>query len=335
MSQIVIIGAGLAGLMAATQLQSAGYSVVVLDKSRGVGGRLATRRIDQGVFDHGAQFFTARTAIFQDYIAQWETAGIVKTWTHGFPEDGIAPAGAGHPRYIGTHGMTTLPKYLAKNLDIRTHQHVDAIEQDAFGWQIRVMDKTTNQAIVFSAEAVIVTAPLPQAQTMLEAGQVPLSAQDQSVLATYGKYDAVFAIMAVTSEPSRIPEPGAARFSTGDIAWLADNTQKGISPQQYGLTIHTSATYAQVNLDRDRTAIAEEILDQAAPYIEGDRLTTQVHRWLYSHPQNIYPADYYPLETRLPLILAGDVFGGARVEGAALSGMAAAQALQEVLGTSS
>ena len=42
---VLIIGGGMAGLTAASELQGAGCRVLVLDKGRGVGGRLASRRI--------------------------------------------------------------------------------------------------------------------------------------------------------------------------------------------------------------------------------------------------------------------------------------------------
>lgn len=64
--RIVIVGAGLSGLVAARSLAASGHDVSVLDKGRGVGGRLATRRIGDAVLDHGAQFFTVRTDVRAD-----------------------------------------------------------------------------------------------------------------------------------------------------------------------------------------------------------------------------------------------------------------------------
>ena len=56
--RVVVVGAGAAGLSAARQLGDR-YEVVVFDKARGVGGRMATRRLGDATFDHGAQFLTA------------------------------------------------------------------------------------------------------------------------------------------------------------------------------------------------------------------------------------------------------------------------------------
>ncbi len=65
----------MSGLLAANKLQEAGWRVTVLDKGRGVGGRMATRRFGGGSFDHGAQFFTARSDEFKEMVEDWRKAG--------------------------------------------------------------------------------------------------------------------------------------------------------------------------------------------------------------------------------------------------------------------
>jgi renalase len=80
---VLVVGAGLSGLLAARTLQDAGRRVRVLDKARGVGGRLATRRLDIHAADHGAQFFTAHDPAFRRCVEDWEKAGIVRRWSTG------------------------------------------------------------------------------------------------------------------------------------------------------------------------------------------------------------------------------------------------------------
>lgn len=77
----LIIGAGIAGLLGARVLADRGHRVCVLEKGRGFGGRMATRRRDGAVFDHGAQFFTARDKRFQRWAEQWLALGIVAPWS--------------------------------------------------------------------------------------------------------------------------------------------------------------------------------------------------------------------------------------------------------------
>ena len=76
--RVVIVGAGISGLVAADELRAAGAHVSVVDKGRSPGGRLATRRIGAATLDHGAQFFTVRTPAFQHRVDAWIERGLVR-----------------------------------------------------------------------------------------------------------------------------------------------------------------------------------------------------------------------------------------------------------------
>jgi predicted NAD/FAD-dependent oxidoreductase len=80
---VAIVGAGVARLTAAPALRDRGLRVLVLEKSRGLGGRAATRRRGEGRIDHGAQFFTARDARFRARVDTWLATGDVLVWTRG------------------------------------------------------------------------------------------------------------------------------------------------------------------------------------------------------------------------------------------------------------
>ena len=109
---IAIVGAGLAGAVAARILHQAGLAVRVYDKGRGVGGRMATRRVADGpargvIFDHGAQYITARDPAFVDAIQRWGAAGVVSTWAE--PD-----------WFVGQPGITALPRALLEGLPVTT-----------------------------------------------------------------------------------------------------------------------------------------------------------------------------------------------------------------------
>src|ERR671910_2039609 len=100
----IVVGAGISGLLAAHELQSEGWRVTVLDKGRGVGGRMATRRLGEGNFDHGAQFFTVRDDRFASLVEGWLTAGAAGGWAPGFADTAGGRAGDGHPPHPGSGG---------------------------------------------------------------------------------------------------------------------------------------------------------------------------------------------------------------------------------------
>lgn len=317
---IVIVGAGLAGLAAAAELQRAGRQVLLLDKGRGVGGRLATRRIDGATFDHGAQFITVRDPRFQAALDGWQQAGAIVEWCRGFRTEAD-----GHPRYRGQPGMSALPKLLAKGLDIHTEKQIAAIRPAGERW---TAETATGEG--YSARALLLTPPVPQTLALLEAGHVPLAPEVRSRLSAL-QYERCLATMAVLDGPSRVPPPGGFAPESGPIAWIADNQQKGVSAQP-AVTVHATHAFSLEHWDRDRQEAGRLLLEAAAPWLGANVVASQTHGWRYSKPLQVDPEPCAILSRTPPLVLAGDVFGGPRVEGAALSGWAAAAAILSCAG---
>ncbi|MGI9521779.1 MAG: NAD(P)-binding protein, partial [Hyphomicrobiaceae bacterium] len=127
MTRIAIIGAGLSGLVLARALQPQA-AVTVFDKSSGVGGRMATRYDDAFSFDHGAQYFRAKGAAFQDFLSPYLEAGIVRNWQPLLVSlsPGLEPEASSDTFgfYVATPRMTSLAKALAEGLDVRTAQEI-------------------------------------------------------------------------------------------------------------------------------------------------------------------------------------------------------------------
>lgn len=321
-SSCLIIGAGLAGLMAATVLQAAGLSVTVVDKARGVGGRMATRRLDQAVFDHGAQYFTARDPRFLAYVQQWQQAGLIMPWADGFSAADGTLHQNGETRYRGTQGMTSPAKHLAQHLHVHLNEQVTHLQPDHLGWEAHTVNGK-----VFAADAVILTAPVPQALALLDAGDILLPAAARTALEAIA-YNPCFAVLAMLNAPSQIPAPGGMWLSGDPIHWLADNQQKGISPVP-SVTIHAGGEFSRHHFEADKEAIGQQLIAAAADVIGSQVIGFQVQRWRYSQPTRLHDQPFLAVDAPAPLLFAGDAFAGPRVEGAALSGLAAATYLKE------
>lgn len=321
----LIIGAGIAGLLAAHELQMHGVTVTVLEKSSGVGGRMATRYFEDARFDHGAQFITARETRFQNLITEWIAAGVVDKWSYGFASaDGVYKAD-GHIRYRGMQGMTDIPKFLAQGLPIQLNQTVGSIHSEADKWKV-----VTRNGLEIEADALVLTPPVPQSLDLLASGNVHLPSETFEAL--YGlTYHPCFALMAVLDGESHIPEPGAVQINGDILRWIADNHRKGISPRRPTVTIHASIAFSHQHFETDRETIARILLEAAQEWIGAKVIGYQVHRWRYSEPVQIYPERFLAVESPAPLVFAGDIFGSARVEGAALSGLAAAEKILQLL----
>jgi hypothetical protein len=313
-NDVLIVGAGIAGLAAATELQAAGRTVLVVDKGRGLGGRLASRRIGAATFDHGAQFMTAKHPRFAAAVAHWHQLGVVAEWYRG--------SGATQIRWRGNPAMTAIAKHLARDLPVQLQKRIVSLRCLATGW---LAEADTGET--FEAHAVILTPPIPQALALLDAGKVDVLPEIRAQLAGI-QYERCLAVMAMLDAPARIPPPGGLVPPEGPIAWIADNQMKGISPVP-AVTLHATPAFSLENWDVDRTLSGQVLLQAAAPWL-GARVTEfQVHAWRYCKPIQVLPATTLMLGHTPPLFLAGDAFGGPRVEGAALSGWAAAEALQK------
>jgi len=316
----VIIGSGLAGLSAASRLSAQGLSVTVIDKGRGVGGRLAARRIGDAVFDHGAQFFTARSEQFKTCVNQWIKSGVAEQWYQSYPGQPN-----GHPRYRGVPTMVSVAKYLAKDQTVIQSTKALELNHDGCHWIVKLEPE---ESII--ARSVIITSPVPQTLDLLNKGNSQLTSGIIERLQKI-QYESCIAVMAVLDATSTLEDPGALAIDEGPIAWISDNHKKGASPLP-ALTIHASGEFSQANFNRDRNEVGKELIELARPLFGSAPVSDfQVHGWLYSKPTTTDDEASFLLSEDLempPLVLAGDAFAGPRFEGAVLSGWSAAEQLK-------
>ena len=346
---VVIVGAGIAGLSAAAELVASGRRVVVLEKSRGVGGRMATRRVGDAVCDHGAQFFTVRGEAFGGMVAEAHEAGSVAKWCEGFSQAAsvdaaVTPATDGHARWRGMSGMTDLPKRLAAQLPPDRCVVQSAVKVVAIGLEsgrVRISLDPSPEAgepTTLHAAAAIVTSPVPQSLDLFAAGG--LLSVDRGIASEVHKqfaivtYDPSFALMLVLNRASLVPPPGGIQFAGGPISWLADNQQKGLSTVP-ALTVHASGAFSRQHFDDAPEQVAAALIDLVRPWIDGDPATgivgQSLHRWKFATPTTIIPEPMVAAVTSPPIVCCGDAFGGPKVDGAASSGLAAGRWVARVL----
>lgn len=318
---VLIIGAGMAGITSGRSLAAAGFAVRLIDKGRAIGGRMATRRIGEATFDHGAQHISVRTAGFAREMNALVRHGTADVWyrsessTH--PERGI------ENRYAGIGGMRRIPEALAEGLPVTTGIRVDRLRVDADG-VAAIVDGTP----VATADAAVLTPPLPQTLELLAASNVGVGTEMDSLVCP--EYDATLAVMAVLDAPPMLVD-GHRAFGSGPIGWMADNQQKGVSALP-ALTIHSSPEFARRHLESDPHRWMAELLLAARPFHEGVVVYAVAHRWRFAQPQTTLDVGAVLIAASRPVVLAGEVFAEARVEGAHTSGEVAAQLVMDQLG---
>lgn len=316
----LIIGGGISGLVIATILQRSGIKATVLDKGRGIGGRLATRRIRysediEGIFDYGTQYFSVKDPKFRVWVDEWVARGVVTEWCRGFSERD------GKIRYRGVDGTRGIAKYLAKDLEVHTSTRVVKLNWNNFQWLVE-----TEGERQFRGNILVMTPPVPQSLALLDSSAVVIPNEIRNSLERVS-YHSCIAVLALLEKPSKIPAPGGIAPNSEALVWLACNYQKDISPQGYAITLHATPEFSQTYWESDNEEIARQLLTAASPWLDSEVLTYQVHRWRYSLPKTVYDRPYLALPEPA-LIMAGDAFVAPKIEGAVLSGIAAAEQIK-------
>lgn len=329
-SQVLIVGAGIAGLLAAHRLHSAGVRTVVAEREMLPGGRMATRSIGPGRADHGAQFFTVRTPEFQQWVDQWIAKGLVFEWAQGWSDGSFDSAPTdGHPRYAVRGGMQALALHLAGGLpDVRLRTNLTVIAPHARGW-LAIDDRGR----VLTATALLVTPPVPMVLPLLRAGGIALNTTGSSALSAITYAPCLAGIFWVNGTVN-LPDPGAIQQHNAAINWIADNQRKGISPEATVITVHAGPSYSRdlwLCADWEILAALEAGLRRFKE-IDAQIVEKTLVRWRYAMPLVTHPQPYLLAQGQPALVFAGDAFGGPRIEGAARSGLAAAEALAALLG---
>jgi renalase len=337
--QVVVIGAGLSGLICGQQLARQGINVTILEKSGGVGGRMATRRLQDTHIDHGAQYISPRNPDFVRFIAKLEGIGLVQPWTdriYQLTPTGLQPPTPEeiYPRFACPDGMTAIAKHLATDLNVQLKTRVVGASYDipSAQWQL-----TTDLGSQIYADAIVCAIPAPQFLAIFAQALGELTDLIEAIAAV--KFYPNVTVMAGYSADLQVPpEWQAIRCIDNSIlSWIGCNSSKQVpnSGAQTTFVFQSTGAFAEQYLDetnlepQGRTLLAEvgKLLDPSL----GEPLWWQVHRWRYSIPQEVLGAACLATRLPLPLVCAGDWCAGNNIEAAYLSGIAAAIALAKML----
>jgi len=321
LGRVAVIGAGLAGLAASRALSDAGVNVTVFEKSRGVGGRTATRRDGLWAFDHGAQYATFRDARLAPWVQSWAEAGVLVEWPAKIAvHDGgdWRDASDGPTRWVAAPGMSSLARHLARDLTVRLGTTVASATRSDAGWLLR----DAEGASLGTFEHLLVTAPAPQAAALLAADAPALAAACAQVV-----FHPCRAVLCVLERPAAISWDAAFVNDDTHLAWVARNASKPRRDAGHECwVLHGTRAHSLATTDDDSDAPMAPMLDAFTRLLGADAprvVHAKGHRWRYAIPEPVLEADAV-WDASVQAGLAGDWCGGPRVEGALLSGMALA-----------
>jgi renalase len=322
---VLIVGAGISGLMAAQQLTAVGISVALVDKGRSPGGRLATRRIGPGQADHGAQFFTVRTAIGHDLVTRWLREELIFEWSRGWSDGSLeSPKSDGYPRYAVHGGFNALAKHLAQDLDVQLSIKLKSVAEGNNGRWLAIGENGER----FECQAIVLTPPVPQSLALLDNGHFEMPASERRQLEAIEYAPCLCGMFLVDGEIA-LPEPGAFQRPSHAISWIADNLRKGISPEGRVLTVHAGPDSSHAHWPDSDESILTWMNQEIEPLLSPGAVVreNQLKRWRYALPVRLHPDRFLSTQSGPLLYFAGDAFHEPRVEGAMLSGLAVAEDL--------
>lgn len=338
MVDVAVIGAGIAGLVCAQQLSQAGYSVLVVEKSRGLGGRMATRRLNGTCADHGACYIKPKGEFLGSFVELLRQRDIIINWintVHEFKPDGQKIALPSAPCYVAPQGMSAIAKFLAQGLEILLNQRVLCITPTQENrWRLTL--ESSNEEI--TATSVVVAIPAPQAMMLLEPlGKTMLGTGFLDQLRSVEFSGCISAIAGYPSTSQPIPDWKSLTFIDDTIlAWIGLDSSKRSNPQQPVLVLQSSAAFAQHHdQTQDLQPAGQQMLQHAAKSLQFPWLDNpewmQVHRWRYAFPTSPLLETCLSAHTSPPLVCCGDWCGGNLIAGAMLSGIAAAEQINNHL----
>ncbi|MGF1519678.1 MAG: NAD(P)/FAD-dependent oxidoreductase [Nodosilinea sp.] len=359
MEDVVVIGAGLSGLTAARQLHRSGYRVLVVDKSRGLGGRLATRRLNHPLgttaIDHGCRYLEPFNNASLSPIAALLADGVLQPWrpeTFSLAAEGSLTSTNPGTLYVAPQGISAVAKALAPGLTIARHWRATTLTPIPQGWRVAGESLSVGsqdasesaQPNLIEARAVVIAIPAPQAAALIDAaaqhhgGLREMQQQLETV-----EFEAVITAIAGYSphQSTRLSAQDAPGgwLVTGDshptLRWVALDSSKRTDSKEPVVVVHSSAAFAASNIDRfDLEQVGKDLLESAAenldPWLKIPEWM-QVHRWRYGFVSKPLNSPALSSSALPNLVGCGDWCEGGNAEGAIASGRQAAKLIAQAL----
>lgn len=322
---VLIVGVGISGITAANQLQKNGLSVIIIDKGKGIGGRLATKRIQNGndkiVFDYGAKFIEGVSPEFQEVLSHLKENNIIKDWQ--LVIDNQAESNTkGSKKYIGINSIREIALFLSKGLEILNDTKVIKVSWNNGEWET-----TTSGGETYNSKNILLTLPVPQAMELLMNSEIFIPTDKEANLKKV-VYDRCIVAMLTLSSSSLLKLEGGVQIKEEPISFITDNNLKGINKSKTAVTVEMTNSFSHRNWENNADEIAKKIIELSAPWIASKVIDYKIHKWKYSQPTISYNKHFEIIDEQKTLYLAGDAFLGNNVESAYLSGLNAAQEIQ-------
>jgi renalase len=277
-----VIGAGVAGLTAASKVSGEGHSVAVFEKARGTGGRLSSKRVagDDGefmAFDLGCASITGKSEAFSDQLEDWHSKGVLEPWCVDYQN---------LTHYVAVPRNSALTRYLSKNLDCYFSIRVSSIHRVNGIWHLFTIENE-GERLLATAKNVIIAAPPAQAFDLLPSdnhlkselekvkmgGQWVMGLEIDNVLSglhpiQYPQSHIIYSISQESRKPGRRDSESHNENDLGPII----------------LQVQANSDWTRRHLDSSKEQVIAALSAELEHCIQQplEVINVYVHRWLYS-----------------------------------------------------
>ncbi len=309
--RIAIIGAGIAGACLASRLKHK-HKVEVFEKSRGAGGRMATRRTNDWKVDHGAQFFTIRDELFAQFAEPLIRDGVIRNWRPRlavFENDNWILDEWNDEHYVASPSMNSLCKHLLESVEVHYRARINSIRGHHEHWEL-----ISDQKDYGFFDLVINTLPAPQAVKILP--------KDCSFIDDISQVE-MQPCLAFFVRLKEDVDLGwdAAIVKNHAVSWMAMNHSKpGRSQHIPAFVMHLESSFSADHFDRDMKSWCIETMASLCKIHPSQVSELHAHRWRYAKTSiAAQQLSYY--DQKMGLAAVGDWCPGERVEGAVVSAL--------------
>ena len=312
---IAVIGAGLAGTTIASKIKGK-FDVKIFEKSKGVGGRMSTRKETSFIFDHGAQFFKVKTPHFKNFLSELFSQQIIQPWKfklayfQGQNLRKIQLIKDADKFFVGVPDMNSIIKHLCKNCNVILNTKIEKIIKQKGKWNLY----DQNEKSYGLYDWVILSLPAEQSLELISK-KISFYPLVEKI-----KMKGCYSLMIGMNKPMNL-NYDAAIIENEDIAWLAINNSKPCRMNNYCLLINSSFEFASKNINSSKDSVLKHLLNVSGKLINYDLRKSsimKIHQWKYVEAK-CSPIENYFIDHEEKVAVCGDWFINSRVEGAFLS----------------
>ena len=304
MKKISIIGTGLSAIFSAIHLRkNTDLEINLFDKARGLGGRLATRRAEDGKFDHGAQYFSIERISNLPEIQMLINEGVISN----IEDKDI---------YFSPDGMTNIAKKLLMDFNIFKEHKLVSIDKENENYKLFFENGST-----FNSDYIIMSCPMPQSLEILNKSKIDFDNNLIKALEDLNYFPCIVVMIKSEIKLSNLDKHIGTDVDSKNISWIGDNYRKKVSSIENYYTIQCSPEFSYENFENEYDETNEKLKHDMEKIFGSNYQILSNHKWRYSIPKNFYQGDNSLVINEKDFLgLCGDIFTNGRFDGAITSG---------------